>query len=146
MKNNDKINLRIYGFKKKTSKSCLNKFKSVEFFDSFDPSNLNNILNWADFGLTTSYFESYCKVLYEYIEAKVIPITTNFFGSEIIKNDYNGIVIGKPYHKNLIKTLENIVKKPKVIERYIENVKKTKVLYDNDEFDKILSIYQKLCK
>ena len=146
IKNNDKINLRIYGFKKKTSKSCLNKFKSVEFFDSFDPSNLNSILNWADFGLTTSYFEGYCKVLYEYIEAKVIPITTNFFGSEIIKNDYNGIVIGKPYHNNLIKTLEKIVKEPKVIERFIENVKKTKVLYDNEEFDKILSIYQKLCK
>ena len=145
-KNNDKINLRIYGFKKKTSKSCLKKFKSVEFFDSFNPSNLHNILSWADFGLTTSYFESYCKVLYEYIDAKVIPITTKFFGSEIIKNDSNGIVISKPYHENLIKTLENIVKNPKVIERYIENVKKTKVLYDNEEFDKILSIYQRLCK
>ena len=145
-KNNDKINLRIYGFKKKTSKSCLNKFNSVQFFDSFNPTNLHNILSWADFGLTTSYFESYCKVLYEYIDAKVIPITTKFFGSEIIKNDSNGIVIGKPYHENLIKTLENIVKNPKVIERYMENVKKTKVLYDNEEFSKILSIYQKLCK
>ena len=145
-KNNDKINLRIYGYKKKTSKSCLNKFNSVQFFDSFNPSNLHNILSWADFGLTTSYFESYCKVLYEYIDAKVIPITTKFFGSEIIKNDSNGIVISKPYHENLIKTLENIVKNPKVIERYIENVKKTKVLYDNEEFDKILNIYQKLCK
>ena len=72
--------------------------------------------------------------------------TTKFFGSEIIKNDSNGIVISKPYHENLIKTLENIVKNPKVIERYIENVKKTKVLYDNEEFDKILNIYQKLCK
>ena len=109
-------------------------------------SNLHNILSWADFGLTTSYFESYCKVLYEYIDAKVIPITTKFFGSEIIKNDYNGIVINKPYDKNLMKTLKNIVNNPKVIERYIENVKKTKVLYDNEEFDKILNIYQKLCK
>ncbi len=145
-KNNDKINLRIYGFKKKTSKSCLNKFKSVEFFDSFNPSNLHNILSWADFGLTTSYFETYCKVLYEYIDAKVIPITTKFFGSEIVKNDSNGIIISKPHRENLIKTLENIVKNPKVIERYMENVKKTKVLYDNEEFSKILSIYQKLCK
>jgi Glycosyl transferases group 1. len=85
-------------------------------------------------------------VLYEYIDAKVIPITTKFFGSEIIKNDSNGIVISKPYHENLIKILENIVKNPKVIERYIESVKKTKVLYDNEEFDKILNIYQKLCK
>ncbi len=144
--NNDKINLRIYGFKKKTSKSRLKKFKSVEFFDSFNSSNLHEILSWADFGLTTSYFEGYCKILYEYIEANVIPITTKFFGSEIIENDCNGLVISKPYKENLIKILENIINNPKLIERYLENVKKTKVLYENEEFDKILSIYQKLCK
>ena len=132
--------------KKKTSKSCLKKFKSVEFFESFDSSNLHKILSWADFGLTTSYFEGYCKVLYEYIEAKVVPITTKFFGSEVVKNDYNGIVINKPYDKNLVKTLKNIVNNPKVIERYLINVKKTKILYDNEEFDKILGIYQKLYK
>ena len=45
-----------------------------------------------------------------------------------------------------MKTLKNIVNNPKVIERYIINVKKTKVLYDNEEFDKILGIYQKLYK
>ena len=83
---------------------------------------------------------------YEYIEAKVVPITTKFFGSEVVKNDYNGIVINKPYDKNLTKTLKNIVNNPKVIERYLINVKKTKILYDNEEFDKILGIYQKLYK
>ena len=140
----NKINLRIYGFKKKTSQSKLKNYKSVEFFDSFNSSDLYNILSWADFGLTTSYFETYCKVLYEYIEAGVIPISTDFFGSEVIINENNGILINRSFEENLIKTVQNIMENPKVIERYSKNVKKTKVLYEEEEFENIFNIYQKL--
>ena len=140
----NKINLRIYGFKKKTSKSKLAKYKAVEFYDSFDSSDLYNTLAWADFGLTTSYFETYCKILYEYLESGVIPISTNFFGSEIITNEINGIVINRSFKENLIKTVENILENPKVIERYSKNVKKTKILYEEEEFENIFNIYQKL--
>ena len=122
----------------------MKNYKSVEFFDSFNSSDLYNILSWADFGLTTSYFETYCKVLYEYIEAGVIPISTDFFGSEVIINENNGILINRSFEENLIKTVENILENPKVIERYSKNVKKTKILYEEEEFENIFNIYQKL--
>ena len=82
--------------------------------------------------------------MYEYLESGVIPISTNFFGSEIITNKINGIVINRSFKENLIKTVENILENPKVIERYSKNVKKTKILYEEEEFENILNIYQKL--
>ena len=142
----NEINLRIYGFKKKTSKSKLSKFKSVEFFESFDSSDLHDILNWADIGLTTSYFETYCRMLYEYIEAGVVPITTNFFGSEIITSDNNGIVINRPFEKNLIKQVKKIIENRDIIEKYKKNLKNTKILYEEEEFQDIFNIYQKIKK
>ena len=82
--------------------------------------------------------------MYEYLESGVIPISTNFFGSEIINNEINGIVINRSFKENLIKTVENILENPKVIERYSKNVKKTKILYEEEEFENIFNIYQKL--
>ena len=82
--------------------------------------------------------------MYEYLESGVIPISTNFFGSEIIINEINGIVINRSFQENLIKTVENILENPKVIERYSKNVKKTKILYEEEEFENIFNIYQKL--
>ena len=82
--------------------------------------------------------------MYEYLESGVIPISTNFFGSEIITNEINGIVINRSFKENLIKTVENILENPKVIERYSKNVKKTKIFYEEEEFENIFNIYQKL--
>ena len=82
--------------------------------------------------------------MYEYLESGVIPISTNFFGSEIITNEINGIVINRSFKENLIKAVENILENPKVIERYSKNVKKTKILYEEEEFENIFNIYQKL--
>ena len=104
--------------KKKTSKSILKKYNSVEFFDSFNEEELYHILNWADIGLVPSYFEGYCKVLREFIECGLVPITTDFFGSEIIKDNFNGIVIQKPYYDNMLKSILRLLDDITLLSKY----------------------------
>lgn len=132
--------------KKKTSKSILKKYNSVEFFDSFNEEELYHILNWADIGLVPSYFEGYCKVLREFIECGLVPITTDFFGSEIIKDNFNGIVIQKPYYDNMLKSILRLLDDITLLSKYKNNIKNTSIVYEDDELRNIFDIYNKLKK
>ena len=86
----NKIKLRIYGHKKKTSKSSLKKFMNVDFFDSYKYNELNKILSWADICILPSHFETFGLIIREYMHNKVIPISSNSFGAdEVIENDKN---------------------------------------------------------
>ena len=94
--NKYKIKLRIYGDKNKTKKSKLNKFSNIEFFDSFHPKEIDDIMKWADVGIAPSFFETYSRIVREYINYNIVPISTNAFGvPDIIKNNKNGIIIEK---------------------------------------------------
>lgn len=138
--------MRIYGFKKKTSKSKLNKFKNVKFFDSYLEKDLPKILSWSDIGLLPSLFEGYSLVLREFIEYNVVPIVIKFMGSEIIKNKINGVIIKRPYIKNLVNVINKIYSNPSKIQKYKNNLKKTKIIYEKEEFHNILNVYKKLLK
>lgn len=142
----DRVNLKVYGHKKKTSKSKLNKFNSVIFYDSFNNDKIYDILSWADFGLIPSYFEGYNLVLREYIEAGLIPIATNFFGSEIVKNNINGIILKDPYVDDLYKTVEELLNSKNLLNNLKENVKKTKILYIDEQFSILNKLYKSLLK
>lgn len=142
----DKVNLRVYGHKKKTSKSKLNKFNSVSFYESFNNDEIYNILSWADLGLIPSYFETYNLVMRHYIEAGLVPITTSFFGSEIVKNNINGIILKNPYVDDLCKTVEELLNNKNLLNNLKENVKKTKILYTDEQFSILNKLYKNLLK
>ena len=139
----NEINLRIYGHKKKTSKSLLKKCKNVEFFDSFNYKELNQTLKWADFGILPSHFETYGLVIREYIQNNVIPITSNAFGAnEIITNYKNGIILEKNNASQLINTIEKILSDKNTFFQIRNNLRETEIVSNEAEFEKIFKIYQ----
>lgn len=138
-----KINLRIYGGKNKTSKSRLKKYQNVEFFESFNYNELDQTLQWADFGILPSHFETYGLVIREYIYNNVIPITSDAFGAnEIITNNQNGIILKENNSSQLIKTIENILNNHNTFSEIRNNLKKTKITSIEHEFEEIFEIYQ----
>ena len=140
----NKFNLRIYGHRKKTSKSLLGKYQNVEFFESFDYEKLNETLHWADFGILPSYFETYGLVIREYIHNNVVPITSDAFGAnEIIENNNNGIILKENNSIQLINTIENIFNNHNFFSMIRKNLKKTQIVSNEFEFEQIFKIYQK---
>ena len=143
-KYSNKINLRVYGDKKKTLKSKIANFKNVELFDKYDHRDLNKILSWADIGIIPSYFDTYNLFLRELINQNVIPITSNFFSvSEIIQNNHNGIILNKNNKENLIKSVEEIINNFNFRNKLNENIKNIKIISDDEEFKKVNEIYEK---
>ena len=140
----DTICLRIYGDKKKTQKSKIGKFKNVEFFERYDHRNLTEILNWADVGIIPSYFDTYNLFLRELINYKVIPICSNFFSaSEIIKNNYNGIILENNNKINLVKSIEKIILNLDFRDNLFKNLSDTKIISVENEFEELNKIYEK---
>lgn len=142
----DRVNLKIYGHKKKTSKSKLNKFNSVSFYESFNNDEIYDILSWADLGLVPTYFDTYNLVLRHYIEAGLVPITTSFFGSEIVKNNINGIILKYPYVDELYKTIEELLNNKISLNDLKKNVRKTQILYTNEQFNIYNELYKNLLR
>ena len=140
----NKINLRIYGDKKKTQKSKISNFDNVELYEKYDHNDLNEILNWADVGIAPSYFDTYNLILREFINNQIIPITSNFFSaSDIIKNNQNGIILDKNNKDELIKSVEKIIIDENFRNNLMNNIFQTKVITEEEEFEKIMNIYRK---
>ena len=138
------IKLRVYGDKKKTLKSKINIFKNVEFFENFDHNDLNKILKWADVGLVPSYFDTYNLILREFINNQVIPITSNFFSvSDIITNNQNGIILKENNSENLINSIEKIINNQNFKNELQKNTFNTNIISDEQEYEKIINIYNK---
>ena len=145
--NSSSIKFRIYGDKNKTQKSKLKKFSNVEFFDSFDPKDISNIMQWADIGIAPSSFETYSRIVREYINFNVIPIASNVFGvSDIIKDNINGILISRPYSENLFLALKRIINNPHILTKLRKGTEKTSIVSKEDEFKEIFDLYKKLIK
>ena len=81
-----------------------------------------------------------------YIEAGLVPITTSFFGSEIVKNNINGIILKNPYVDDLCKTVEELLNNKNLLNNLKENVKKTKILYTDEQFSILNKLYKNLLK
>tara|TARA_B100001029_G_C15050487_1_gene450340 strand:- start:991 stop:2262 length:1272 start_codon:yes stop_codon:yes gene_type:complete len=139
----NKIKLRIYGHKKKTSKSSLKKFMNVDFFDTYKYNELNKILSWADIGILPSHFETFGLIIREYMHNKVIPISSNSFGAdELIENDKNGIIIKKNNSKELVNIIEKIINDPNKLISFKTEIAKTKIRSIESEFEEIFKLYE----
>ena len=141
----NKIEFRIYGDKNKIKKSKLKKFSNIEFFDSFNPKDIYNIMQWADVGIAPSFFETYSRIVREYINYGVVPISTNAFGvSDIIKNNHNGIIINEPYNENLFLIIKQILDNPKILNNLRLGLSSSKIVSAEKEFNEIFNLYKNL--
>ena len=139
------FNLRIYGDKKITSKSSLSKFKNVSFFERYAPDEIDKIFGWADIAIAPFFFETYSRIVREFMIRGVVPISTDAFGiPDIIKNNVNGFIIKKPMEIYLYNILKRILENRKIIDDIKKNIKNTLITTPEDELNDILKIYEKL--
>lgn len=139
--------LRIYGHKKKTSKSYLSLYENVSFFESYSPENIDEVFTWANIALIPTYFEGYSIIVREFMSRGVIPISTSAFGiPDIIKDNENGFIIEKPLDINLYNILKKILYNKKLLENIKTNLKNVQIASEEREFSNILNIYKSLIK
>ena len=104
-------------------------------------------MQWADIGIAPSSFETYSRIVREYINFNVIPIASNVFGvSDIIKDNINGILISRPYFENLFLALKRIINNPHILTKLRQGTEKTSIVSKEDEFKEIFDLYKKLIK
>lgn len=145
-KHSDKINLRIYGHKKKIEKSNIGKHSSVECFDFFEYEKLEETISWADIAVLPTLFEPYGIIIREFLSLGVSTITTNTFGpSEIIKDKINGIILTKPYINNLKTEIENLIQNKVALLKYHDEASKTFISTKEEEFNIIMKLYDNYC-
>ena len=102
-------------------------------------------MQWADVGIAPSFFETYSRIVREYINYGVVPISTNAFGvSDIIKNNHNGIIINEPYNENLFLIIKQILDNPKILNNLRLGLSSSKIVSAEKEFNEIFNLYKNL--
>lgn len=140
----DKINIRIYGDKKKLSKSKLYKYKSIEFFDFFEHKEIKEVISWANIAVLPSFFEPYGIIFREFLNLGVIPIVNNnsLGPTDIVKHNENGIIIKDPFVKNLTEEIVKLILNPDILEKLKFNALNTHIPTLEDEFNEIYDVYK----
>jgi O-antigen biosynthesis protein len=146
LRSGKKVKLRVYGVTEEQSKqSKLSEFEEVAFFERFKPQDLESILSWADVGVIPTNFETYCRVVREFILNGVIPISTDAFGvTDIVKHRQNGLILDRPYNVSLRMALEELIDSRDLVGRLRSGVTNTVVISDSEEFENIENLYLKL--
>ena len=102
-------------------------------------------MQWADVGIAPSFFETYSRIVREYISYNIVPISTNAFGvSDIIKNNHNGFIINEPYSENLSLIIKQILNDPKILNNLRSEMSSTKIVSTEKEFNEIFNLYKNL--
>ncbi len=139
------FNLRIYGDKKITSKSLLSKFENIDFFERYSPDEIDNIFGWADIAITPFLFETYSRIVREFMIRDVIPISTDAFGiPDVIDDKVNGFLIKKPLKINLYNLLKTLLTNKEMLNDIRDKIRNTLITSPEDEQLSILKIYEKL--
>ncbi len=139
------FNLRIYGDKKFTSKSSLSNFKNISFFERYNPDEMDQIFGWADVAIAPFFFETYSRIVREYMIRGVIPVSTEAFGiPDVINDNVNGFIIKKPLEINLYKLLKTLLTDGDILKNAKKNIKNTPITSPEDELSNIFKIYQEL--
>jgi len=138
--------LRVYGVASKfAQQSQLSQYGNISFYDNYDVANGPDIYGWADVGIVPTHFETFCRLVREFILCGVVPISTYAFGiPDLIIHDHNGLLIEKPYHHSLFAAIQRLAEDPDLLARLRQGVHNTSVVSDEGEYNKIIPIYSDL--
>ena len=118
------------------------KLYSKKNGDKINHNEIKSVLSWADIGILPSLFETYGTIIREYLSFNVIPVVSNFFGAnDIIKNNENGIILEKNCFEDLVFSVEKILNNKEFTNKLRKNIFETKIISEDEEFDKINEIY-----
>lgn len=140
------LHLRVYGAKAQTQNSALSNYPNVQFCDPYNAESMAHEFSWADIGLIPTQFETYCRIVREYMICGVVPIASRAFGiPDVVEHDYNGILLDEPTGDQIYEAIKNLVSNPQDIERLRAGCAAASITSPEAEFEKICSIYNELC-
>ena len=140
----ERINLRVYGALGTNGYvGKLAAYPQVQFLGRFAPAELEHILAWADVGILPTHFETYCRVVREFILNGVVPVASKAFGiPDVIQDGFNGILLDRPHDAALLSAIERLLTVDGLLDILREGVLHTKVVSDSAEYAKLETLYK----
>ena len=91
------------------------------------------------------FFETYSRIVREFMIRGVVPISTDAFGiPDVIDDNVNGFIINKPLETGLYNILKKILTDKNILDNAKKNIKNVTITSPEDELHDIFEIYQKL--
>lgn len=139
------VNLRVYGSRAETQASPLAKYPNVEFRDPYNMDTMAKEFAWADVGLAPTQFETFCRVVREFMLCGVVPVASRAFGiPEVLRHDQNGIMLDEPTGEQLYRAVLDLSRNPVKVTRLKAGGAATEISSPEAEFEHLSAIYQKL--
>lgn len=141
----ENVRLRVYGDRAHTEKSTFAKYPNVEFRDAYNMDNMAEAFAWADIGLAPTQFETFCRIVREYILCGVVPIASHAFGiPDVVEHGRNGILLDEPSGDSLYQAIRRLLDDPGAVARLKAGCAATPITSPEAEFDRLCEIYQDL--
>ncbi|HMK49110.1 MAG TPA: glycoside hydrolase family 99-like domain-containing protein, partial [Thermodesulfovibrionales bacterium] len=116
----------------------------IFFNGPFRKEDLNRIADETDVCIVPSYFDTYNRVVREMLYCGVPVISTDFFGSSIIREGFNGLKIPIGDHVALAQTMRGIIDNPLLVHSLSEGALNTPIPELSDEINSIRQFYEDL--
>jgi GT2 family glycosyltransferase/glycosyltransferase involved in cell wall biosynthesis/ubiquinone/menaquinone biosynthesis C-methylase UbiE len=140
-----RLDLRLYG--KVHDQQLLEKIVAragVRYMGAYDPSDLEAVLEEIDVGIVPSYFETYSRVVREFLVHGIPVLSAGFYGSEIIRDGYNGFRFEVGDHLALRELMERITCNPALVAQLSEGAAATAVPTPEQEVEQIVDFYRRV--
>jgi glycosyltransferase involved in cell wall biosynthesis/SAM-dependent methyltransferase len=148
----DKFGLHVYGeVKEKEPALELNRLTSlypgnIKYKGKYSPQDLPEIMKNTDMGLVISNFETYCRVSREFLNYGVPIISSDFFGSEIVKDGVNGFLIKKGDPNALFGRMLAVINNAEIIAKLKEGAKDTHIVTMEEEASMLKDLYNEMLR
>lgn len=118
--------------------------RNVTYRGPYEPGTLADIMEQLDVGVVPSYFETYSRVLREFLAHGVPVIASRFFGSEVVEDGKNGLLfpVGDPGALGL--QIARVLNDRALLHRLTEGALATKIVTPEEEAASLYSVYQEL--
>ena len=110
----------------------------------FEESDLPQIAKSIDICIIPSYFDTYNRVLREFLYLGVPVIATDFFGAYIVEENKNGFKIPIGDSNSLAQKMIDLIHKPTAIESLSRGAQQTQIPDLKGEIDAMVEVYNDL--
>jgi len=150
---NDKyegFEIRIFGegeekYEKRIKKLAEEKPAIVKYYGGYKYERLDEILEEIDVGLVLSYWETYSRVLREFLIRGIPVICSNFYGSEIIKDEINGFRVNTGDEEKIYNCMVKLIKNKGIVINLSKGALET-YIPSKEEVDSLIRLYALLLK
>ncbi len=113
----------------------------IKYHGIFNYSDIESIADTIDFAIIPSHFETFNRVVRELMFFGVPIVATDFFGSSIVEDGFNGIKIKVGDSNALADSIKELILNPSLIEKLSKGVINTPIASLEDEINEIYGFY-----